>query len=161
SGETVAIDSALAPNQLFKKSLAPKLPEDVPYSQPYWLRQPGTVGTFNVSNQHLIGLPQNPPAFPVVVNLAIGGASLVFAVDTQHRSVDAGEGELDQALLIAPPVFANFANPVFVFPDEKAKSVSVRVIANAESVNGQVSLEAPTGWRFEPASVPISLKKIG
>ena len=51
SGETIAVDAPLAANQLFKKSFTPKLPEGLPYSQPYWLRQPGTTGTFDVADQ--------------------------------------------------------------------------------------------------------------
>jgi LmbE family N-acetylglucosaminyl deacetylase len=161
SAETVAVDAPLAANTLFKKSFTPKLPETLPYSQPYWLRKPGTIGTFDVSDQLLIGLPENPPAFPVNLTLDLGGQEFQFTVDTQHRSVDPVQGEVHQALVIAPPVFANFAHPVFVFGDDKVKSIQVRVIGNAETTKGQLSLEAPAGWRIEPAGVPVELKKAG
>ena len=159
--ETISVEAPLAANQLFKKTLTPKVPETLPYSQPYWLRRPGTIGTFDVTDQLLIGLPENPPTFPVNLNLDIQGAQISYAIDTWHRFVDPVQGEVHQALLIAPPVFANFAHPVFIFGDDKAKSIQVRVIANAESIGGQVSLEAPAGWRVEPASIPVNLKKPG
>jgi LmbE family N-acetylglucosaminyl deacetylase len=161
SGETIAVDAPLAANQLFKKSFTPMLPEGMPYSQPYWLRRPGTTGTFDVTDQLLIGLPENPPAFPVAMKFDIRGQEFQFTVDTQHRSVDPVQGEVHQALAIAPPVFANFAHPVFVFGDEKPKSIQVRVIANGESIKGQLTLEAPAGWRMEPAGIPVELKKSG
>jgi len=42
---------------------------NTPYSQPYWLRQPGTLGTFAVDDQKLIGLPENPPHLPMEITL--------------------------------------------------------------------------------------------
>ncbi len=143
TGETIAVDAPLAANQLFKKTFTPKLPETLPFSQPYWLRQPGTTGTFSVSDQTLIGLPENPPAFPVNLTLEIGGQELQFAIDTQHRSVDPVQGEVHQALVIAPPVFANFAHPVFVFGDDKSKSIQVRVVANADCHQGTAQPRGP------------------
>jgi hypothetical protein len=50
------IDAALPSNELVAKDLSCKIPENTPYSQPYWLRQRGTLGTFAVDDQKLIGL---------------------------------------------------------------------------------------------------------
>ena len=161
SGETVPVDAMLAENQAFKKTVIPKLPDALPYSQPYWLRQTGTIGRFDVPDQNLIGLPENPPAFPMEVTLEIGGQEIRFAIETQHRKVDPVEGEVHQPLIVAPPVFANFANHVFVFPDSRAKSVPVRVTANADAFKGELKLEAPAGWQVEPASIAVELKKVG
>ena len=52
----------LAPNELLtRKGYALLCPDDLPFSQPYWLREPGTIGTYAVSEQTLIGRPENPP----------------------------------------------------------------------------------------------------
>src|SRR4029077_16480077 len=40
------IDAALPSNELVMKDLSYRIPDDAPYSQPYWLRKPGTLGTF-------------------------------------------------------------------------------------------------------------------
>jgi hypothetical protein len=66
-------------------------------------------------------------------------------------------GEVRQNLVIAPPVFANLQNSVFVFGDDKPKTVQVRVAASTGAVKGQLRLEAPKGWRIEPPSVPVDL----
>ena len=161
SGETISVAAALPANQSFKKTVTAKLPDTLPYSQPYWLRQPGTIGRFDVADQTLIGLPENPPAFPVDVMLEIDGQEIRFAIDPQHRKVDPVEGEVHQPLVIAPPVFANFANHVLVFGDSRVKSIPVRVTANADAFKGQLSLEAPGGWQVEPATIAVDLKKIG
>jgi LmbE family N-acetylglucosaminyl deacetylase len=158
SGETVKLDLALPADQFVAKDLAPTLPKDVTWSQPYWLRKQATLGTFAVDEQELIGLPENPPPFPVEVALRVGDQDLRYSVDTKHRSVDPIIGEVRQDLVIAPPVFANLSNPVFVFGDDKPKSVQVRIAASTAAVRGQLRLEATQGWGIEPASVPVDLK---
>jgi LmbE family N-acetylglucosaminyl deacetylase len=158
SGETLKLDLPLPTDQFVAKDLAPNLPKDVTWSQPYWLRKPGTLGTFAVDDQLLIGLPENPPPFPVEVTLRVGDQDLRYSIDTKYRMVDPIIGEVRQELVIAPPVFANLSNPVFVFGDDKPKPVQVRVAASTAAVRGQLRLEAPKGWGIEPASVPVELK---
>jgi LmbE family N-acetylglucosaminyl deacetylase len=158
SGDSMKIDAALPSNELVTKDLSCKIPENTAYSQPYWLRKPGTLGTFAVNDQKLIGLPENPPHLPVEITLEVSGQQLRYVVDTRYRTVDPVAGELRQALVIAPPVFANFANSVLIFAKNQAKSVPVRVTAATGPVKGEVKLAAPQGWQVYPVSIPIDLK---
>src|SRR5205823_14737682 len=107
SGDWKRIDAALPPNELVAKDLSCKIPENTPYSQPYWLHQPGTLGTFAVDDQRLIGLPENPPHLPLNITLQLSGQELSYIVDTRYRTVDPIAGELRQPLVIAPPVFTD------------------------------------------------------
>jgi LmbE family N-acetylglucosaminyl deacetylase len=161
SGETTRIDAGLPNGELVTKDLSAKIPENTDYSQPYWLRQPGTAGTFAVDDQKLIGLPENPPHLPTEVTLEISGQELRFTLDTRYRTVDPIAGELREELVIAPPVFANIASGALVFGSDQAKSVQVRVTAAADPAKGQLKLAAPDGWHVEPAIVPIDLKSAG
>src|SRR5256714_10768461 len=95
--------------------------------------------------------------FPVEVFLPCGVQVLLILVDTKFRAVDPVIGEVRQNLVIAPPVFADLQNAVFVFGDDKPKTVQVRVTASTDAVRGQLRLEAPKEWRIEPASVPVDL----
>ena len=158
SGDSTRIDAALPLNELVAKNVSCKIPENTPYSQPYWLRQPGTLGTFAVDDQKLIGLPENPPHLPIEITLQVSGQELRYVVDTRYRTVDPVAGELRQSLVIAPPVFTDFANPVLMFATNQPKSVSVRVIASTGPVKGQLRLTAPDGWHVDPATVQIDLK---
>src|SRR5207248_1411510 len=76
SGDWKRIDAALPPNELVAKDLSCKIPENTPYSQPYWLHQPGTLGTFAVGDQRLIGLPENPPHLPMEITLQVSEGRL-------------------------------------------------------------------------------------
>ena len=157
TGQNLRLDTPLPQDQFVVKDLTPMLRTDVTYTQPYWLRKPAALGTFTVDDQKLIGLAENPLAFPVEVFLRVGDQDLRYLVDTKYRTVDPVIGEVRQNLVIAPPVFANLQNSVFVFPDDKPKSVQIRVTASTGAVRGQLRLEAPKGWRIEPASVPVDL----
>ncbi|MFL6531162.1 MAG: PIG-L family deacetylase [Chthoniobacterales bacterium] len=156
-GETQSIDAALAPNELFARKTAVRLPTNLPFSQPYWLREQGTEGTYAVSDQTLIGRPENPPAFSIDVALDINGEEVHYELEPRFRKVDRVEGETTRPLVIAPPVFVQLPRPVFVFGSNEPKMLNVRVIASADHLKGAVALEAPSGWKVEPASAPVEL----
>jgi hypothetical protein len=158
TGESNKIDAALPSNELVTKDLSCRTPNDAPYSQPYWLRKPGSLGTFAVDDQKLIGLPENPPALPVEIAVQVNGQELRYIVDTKYRTADAVAGELPRRLVIAPPVFVNVLDSVFVFPTNRPKPVSVRVSAATGPVKGELKLAAPQGWDVSPASIPVDLK---
>lgn len=156
--ESKKINAALPANELVTKDLSYRIPENTPYSQPYWLRKPETLGTFTVDNQKLIGLPENPPALPVEIGLQVNGQEMRYILDTKYRTVDPIAGEVRRAPVIAPPAFANIADSVFVFPTSEPKRVSVHVTAATGPAKGELKLAVPQGWEVSPASVPIDLK---
>ena len=158
SGESMKIDSGLPANELVTKDLSCKIPENTPYSQPYWLRRPGTLGTFAVDDQQLIGLPENPPDLPVEIVLRVNGQELRYTLDGKYRTVDPVVGELRRQLVIAPPVFAKIADGALVFPTNQPKPVPVHVTAATGPVKGELKLAVPKGWEVDPTSIPIDLK---
>jgi LmbE family N-acetylglucosaminyl deacetylase len=158
TGDSKKIDAALPSNELVTKDLSCRIPDDAPYSQPYWLRKPRALGTFAVADQKLIGLPENPPALPVEVVLQVSGQELRYTVDTKYRTVDTLPSEMPRPIVIAPPVFANVANNVLVFGTNESKTVSVQVTAATGPVKGELRLDVPQGWEVSPASVPVDFK---
>ncbi|WP_460894555.1 PIG-L family deacetylase [Rufibacter soli] len=147
-----AVRQALQENRpVFIKTQLP-VPASMPYSAPYWLREPGTTGMFQVKDQQLIGLPENPPAAQVKVHLLVQGQPLAFVLPVIYKRTDPVEGEQYRPFEIAPPVFVNLTEKVYVFPDTQPKPVTVRVRAGKDHLEGQVQLQLPKGWRSEPAS---------
>ena len=158
SGDSMKIDAALPSNELVTRDLSCKIPENTPYSQPYWLRKSGTLGAFAVDEQTLVGLPENPPDLPVEIVLQVNGQELRYIVDTKYRLVDPVAGELRRPLVIEPPVFAKVANSVLIFATNQPKSVGVHITAATGSAKGELRLAVPQGWGVYPASIPIDLK---
>src|SRR3954471_21336375 len=72
SAQTLRLDVPLAQDQFVAKDLAPTLPKELETTQPYWLRKPPALGIFIVDDQKLIGLPENPVAFPIEVVVRVG-----------------------------------------------------------------------------------------
>jgi LmbE family N-acetylglucosaminyl deacetylase len=158
SGDSMKIDAALPSNELVTRDLSCEIPENTPYSQPYWLRTPGTLGAFAVDDQTLVGLPENPPDLPVEIVLQVNGQELRYVVDTKYRMVDPVAGELRRPLVIEPPVFVKVANTVLVFATNQPKSVPVHITAATGPVKGELKLAVPKGWGVYPASLPVDLK---
>jgi LmbE family N-acetylglucosaminyl deacetylase len=158
SSESMKVNAPLPSNELVTKDVSCKVPGNTPYSQPYWLRKTGTLGTFAVDDQRLIGLPENPPDLPVEISLQVNGQDLRYLLDTKYRTVDPVAGELRRSVVIAPPVFAKIANSVLVFATNQPKPITVHVTAATGPVKGELKLTVPEGWRVDPASVPIDLK---
>jgi len=158
SGETLRINAPLARDQFLTKDLGPTLPANMVYSQPYWLRKTPTIGTFIVDDQQLIGLAENPPAFPIEATLDIAGQEIRYLIDTFFRRVDPIAGEVHELLAVAPPVFANLPSSPFVFPDEKARPIALEITSSTAAVQGSARLDAPAGWQVTPKSVPVDLK---
>ena len=123
------------------------MPKDLPFSQPYWLRQPGTVGTYAVSDQTLIGRPENPPPFPVGRDdLQIGGEEISYALEPRFRKVDRVAGEVSEPLVIAPPAFVQLPRPVFVFGKAKGEDDQ----RARRRVGGKIRRQR-SPWMFRPA----------
>src|SRR5438046_2810321 len=158
TGDSSKIDAALPSSELVTKDVSCRIPDDALYSQPYWLRKPASLGTFAVDDQKLIGRIDNPTALPVEIVLQVNGQELRYIVNTKYRTADAVAGEPPRPLVIAPPVFANVVNSVFVFPTNQPKPVSVHVTAATGPAKGELKLAVPKGWEVSPASIPIDLK---
>ncbi len=158
SSEPIKIEANLPTNEMVSKDLSCQIPETASYSQPYWLRKPGTLGAFAVDDQTLIGLPENPPELPLEVALQVSGQDIRYVLDTKYRTVDPVAGELRRHLVIAPPVFAKVTDNVLVFATNQPKAVSVHVTAATGPVKGELKLAVPQGWEVNPASIPIDLK---
>jgi hypothetical protein len=75
----------------------------MPVSQPYYLIEKMDKGSYNVSDQELIGLPQTPAPFNVTYNLNIDGGNFSFSRPVQYRSSDPVKGELHEPLVVIPP----------------------------------------------------------
>ena len=156
----LAVGKNLLPNELLTEKTSVALPVDLPFSQPYWLRQPGTDGTYAVADQTLIGLPENPAALPIEVTLRVGDETLTYTVPPRFRKVDRVAGEVSEPLVIAPAAFVELPRSVFIFNKAEAKTVNVRVIAAAAKFSSNIALAVPSGWKVEPASVPVQLEGV-
>ena len=129
------------------------------YSDPYWLREPHSVGLFTVHDPELIGKPQNDPAIEITFQLEIDGNPFTVKEPLQYKWEDPVRAELSRPFEIVPPVFINLSDPVMVFSDDQPREVRVKIkSATAGGISGNVKLRLPPQWRSQPESIPVELK---
>jgi LmbE family N-acetylglucosaminyl deacetylase len=139
-------------------------------SQPYWLRESGSVGMYKFSEpesdfasiSHFVrGMPENAPIASVNFTYTVKGQLLSYfaTVPVQYKHTDPVLGELYQPLAVVPPVMVNIPPArAYVFADQQPKQVPVTLRAGQAGVAGSLALQVPSGWQAEPATVAFSLK---
>ncbi len=148
-------------NQPDRRSLKVTIPPGQPYSQPYWLRKPGNGYVYAVEDQELVGAPETPPVLTARIRIRAGSEEIVYARPVVRRYVDRVQGETTRPLEVVPPVAVSISDPVVVIPDDKPRTVEVLLRSNVASVSGELRLEAPAGWRAQPAAQPFKLGGAG
>ncbi len=147
-----AVNRELKENEGFKTGFASVVPRDQPMSQPYWLtRDIGYAGLFEVSDQQQIGVPENTPPAIVSLRLSVGGTELSYQVPVVFKKRDPVRGEVYEPVVISPPVYTSLSNDVYMFRDEKPRTVTVTVTAAEDKSKGRVRLKLAPGWKSAPA----------
>jgi LmbE family N-acetylglucosaminyl deacetylase len=160
-------DNPLVQNQLLKDNefinskITISLPQNISYTQPYWLVNPPERGTYTIDDQQLIGKPENDPALKADFTLLDGKTEFTLSTPVLYHWTDPVHGEEYRPIAIAPAVVINFTDKVYLFPDDSSKSIKVSLTSNRNEVNGKLSLNVPNGWKIEPANQNFSFNKKG
>ena len=161
TGKDTTLTLDLKPNDVVLLPTTLTIPKEAKISQPYWLEKPIDKGLFQVDNQQLIGLPENPPALTASYTFEISGQRFTFSRPIVYKSTDPVDGEIYRPFIIQPDVTANLTERVFTFSDNTPKMADVVLKAGRALVSGTLTMTVPTGWRIEPASQPFELKTKG
>lgn len=137
------------------------LPTTAPLTQPYWLREPPSVGMFRVADPTLIGRPENPPPFPVVHLFDIAGQTLAVSTEPVQAGTESGSFEARRPLQVIPPVSLRCEHDVAVFAPGASREQTIEVVAARPQLRGELFLDAPPGWKVTPATQPFDLPSVG
>ncbi|MCB0410773.1 MAG: LmbE family protein, partial [Flavobacteriales bacterium] len=129
--------------------------------QPYWLKEQGTLGTYKVDEQLLIGTPENFPALSFSVDVEINGWELNYAVPLVYKWNDPVKGEQYRPFEVVPPVFVNFMEETQLFSNLSERKIEMVVKAATNNVNAVLSLNAPKGWELTQNTFKVGLKNKG
>ncbi|CAM1368975.1 LmbE family protein [Tenacibaculum litopenaei] len=133
----------------------------IPYSNPYWLNAPWSLGMYEVPRQEDIGKPENDRPVQVSFTLEIGKQLLTYTKDLVYRYSRRDKGELYEPFEIVPAVTTHIENKVILFSDASEQSVSVDVRAGANKVSGELELDLPKGWKASPEKVKFAIANKG
>ena len=159
--KTTLISKVLTNNTLENINLDIQLPESTSYTQPYWLKDKGTVGMYVVNDQQSIGIPDIIRDVKVLFTIDINGIEIPFERTVVYKYNDKVKGEMYNYLDVVPEVTTGIVNRVIFFNTTKSKVVKVKVKAGKDKVNGNLKLDLPTNWTVTPATIAFAFDKKG
>ena len=159
--KTTLISKVLTNNTLENINLDIQLPESTSYTQPYWLKDKGTVGMYIVNDQQSIGIPDIIRDVKVLFTIDINGIEIPFERTVVYKYNDKVKGEMYNYLDVVPEVTTGIVNRVIFFNTTKSKVVKVKVKAGKDKVNGNLKLDLPTNWTVTPATIAFAFDKKG
>jgi len=106
-------------------------------TQPYWMEQKMSEGSFNVSEQAFIGMPQNAPAFQATFDLVIEDQPFRFFKPIMYKYTDPVRGELFQPLVVVPSVAVSTEPSIVIFRknEEQKADIDIKVTAHKNFSN--------------------------
>lgn len=153
--------AALSCNIPYYNTLTLQLPTDLDYTNAYWLNQKGTVGMYRVDNQQYIGLPDIIRQVTVTFLVEINGTTIPFERHVVYKYNDDVKGEVYQPLDIVPIATSSLAEKVYIFNNDRDKTITVKIKAGKDNSKGEVKLEVPENWEVSPTTIPFSIDKKG
>ena len=159
--EQKLVETELANNipQIFSMEI--EIPLNIAETSPYWLRKKGTVGMYKVEDTNLISLPETPRTVYAHFNVNFNGTVIDFNKEVVYKYNDPVNGEVYKPFEILPEVSAAFNEKVYIFSNEIAQKVSVKVTTVKENLKGKLSLCIPENWTVSPESYNFNLTKKG
>jgi len=149
--------TVLVNNQPSRYNASFPIPQNQPYTQPYWLEQPKDGALYSVPNPSDIGLPENKPVLTAHFRVQMAGTELELTRPVQYRYVDRVFGEQIRPFTVIPAVAVSLAEHALVFGDAKPRRIEVTVKSNGGKVAGDLRLDVPAGWSADPASSHFEL----
>ncbi|MEC5167351.1 LmbE family N-acetylglucosaminyl deacetylase [Flavobacterium sp. PL11] len=161
AGKMVIKNLALKNNTTNAFNLNIDLPENLNYTQPYYLKDSGTIGMYTVSDQQSIGLPDIIRDIKVVFTIKINTIEIPYERTVIYKYNDDVQGEVYNYLDIIPAVTTSISEKVLLFKNLKSKMVTVKIKAGKDNVKGNLQLELPKNWLVTPAAIPFEITKKG
>lgn len=159
--KTTALNTDLKNNSVQNSTIDLQLPQSINYTQPYWLKENGTVGLYTVADQKNIGIPDIIRETKVIFNVKIDETEIPFERTVVYKYNDDVKGEMYNFLDIVPIVTTAIQDKVLLFPTANPKYVGITIKAGKNDVKGSLKLDLANDWKISPASIPFQLDKKG
>lgn len=148
-------------NVPFTETTSLNLNNTIDYTNAYWLNQVGTEGMYRVDEQEKICLPDVIRQVTVGFWIEILGVEIPFDKKVVYKYNDDVKGEVYQPLDIVPLATSTIAEKVYIFNNDRSKTVTVKVKAGKDKIAGNVKLQLPENWSVSPVEIPFSLDRKG
>lgn len=138
-----------------------KIPENQEYTSPYWLKEPGTVGMYNVSDQKKIGVPDIIRTCSVTFLIEMNGITIPMEKKVIYKFNDEVKGEVYKPFDIVPVATSSIMDKVTIFNNTTPKKVGIKIKAGKDQIKGNAYLSVGKNWKVSPEFIPFELGKKG
>lgn len=154
NNETKKIENGSLKNgEMFTSDFVIHIPDDSKISNPYWLINEHSTGSFAVDDQTMIGLPESTAPFNCNFTVEIYGEEIEFSVPLYKRITDPVDGELYSQVKITPPAVINIEKELYFFNGTSSKEIKVTVQSLKDNLSWKVFFNINNGWKIEPAAI--------
>ncbi|MFO8148339.1 MAG: PIG-L family deacetylase [Gillisia sp.] len=160
-------NSKLEPNQQllnnvsWKEQTRLKINGKTRFTSPYWLKNKGSLGLYNVEEQKLIGLPEAPESVKAKFKVKIRGEEILFERPVVYKYNDPVKGEVYQPFEILPQVSVKFREKVLIFAEATSKTVPMIITAGKDSISGKIALKSNETWKIRPEETNFNILNKG
>lgn len=137
------------------------LSQNTDFTQPYWLKEKGTVGMYVVNEQTIIGTPDVIRQVKVTFNIVINNVTIPFERTVIYKYNDRVKGEVYNPFDVVPDVTSSFIENVVIFDGEKTKTIGIKIKSGKDNISGTLALALPKNWEVSPKSIPFEISKKG
>ncbi|WP_062059346.1 PIG-L family deacetylase [Aquimarina longa] len=137
------------------------IPNDINFTNPYWLTNKGTLGMYTVSDQQFIGKPETERTIKATFTVAIDGVSIPFTKAVVYKTNDPVKGEVYKPLEIIPIISASIKDKVIIYANGPSKQIPVTIKAGKANLKGQITLSHPKNWSVTPTHIDFRLSQKG
>ncbi len=163
---TTPSDGRVPPGGIARWSWTVKVPPSARISAPYFLEEARTRSLYTwPEDGNRWARPFDPPPIQATIRLRLAlpdgeEGRLEVRREGVYVGVDKSSGEFRQPVLVVPALDVDVQPPRMVWPTGqggvRAFTVELRN-TSANERSGSLRLEAPPGWRVDPAMAPFSL----
>ena len=139
-------EKTLKENHVLNLNNKTNIPKTIPISQPFWLLNSPSKGSYNFDSFSLIGNSENHPSAEFEITVEIGGQLINYKRPLIFKRNDPVKGEQTKNWIVCPKVTANINENIMIFSEQKKQSISVTLTAHTKDQTGAINIIKPEGW---------------
>ena len=159
------------PNKPVSVAFEVEVPQDAPYTQPYWTRASEYHdAVYTLKQPESRFLPYTPPDVHGTVTYRVDGVDFTLTQPAQTVSINRPWGERRRLLTVAPAISLSVSPRIGVIPISKStmtdgKTTFITTVEMLNNVKGEsegtLSLKLPDGWHASPENVSFAFTHEG
>lgn len=151
TGARVEVKKILSNNIDFKGEIEYIIPEDAPYTNPYWLNEEGSLGLYRVDDPAQIGKPETPRYLKARFLIEIAGQPLTIEREVVCVTGRPERGEVYRPVEIIPAYSVSLQNPILFFREGGPGELKISVHNHSGVWGGDtLKLDLPEGFSATP-----------